>query len=153
LRGRSGAMMALVFLQVLAGALVAGIHAGLAYNTWPLMDGHFIPSEIGEFDPPWAFFYNMAAVQFTHRILALAVLLMAIALVFDVRRDLPNPRARTLSIVLAVVVAIQFGLGILTLLARVPLNLGVLHQVGALATFALAVALRHSLREVKQFQM
>jgi cytochrome c oxidase assembly protein subunit 15 len=154
LRGRTGAMVALVFLQVLAGALVAGIHGGLAYNTFPLMDGHFVPPEIAELEPWWTnLAYNIAAVQFAHRILALAVTLMAIGLWFEVRRDLPNPRARLWSTLLLVVVLAQVALGILTLLARVPVNLGVLHQAGALAVFSVALMLRHSLREVKQFQM
>ena len=154
LRGRAGAMLALVFLQVLAGALVAGIQGGLAYNTWPLMDGHFVPPDIALLEPWWTnLAYNMATVQFTHRILALAVALMAIALWFDVRRDLPNPRARRWSTLLAAVVLAQVALGIVTLIARVPLNLGILHQAGAIATFAVALGLRHALREVKEFQM
>jgi cytochrome c oxidase assembly protein subunit 15 len=153
-RGRAGAMLALVFLQVLAGALVAGIHGGLAYNTWPLMDGHFVPPDIAVVEPWWAnFFHNMAAVQFTHRILALAVLLMAVGVWLDVRRDLPNARARSWSSILLFVVIAQVALGIATLLMRVPLNLAVLHQLGALATFAAALALRHSLREARPFEM
>jgi cytochrome c oxidase assembly protein subunit 15 len=153
-RGRAGAMVALVFLQVLAGALVAGIHAGLAYNTWPLMDGHFVPPDIAVLEPWWTnLVHNMAGVQFTHRILALAVLLMAIGVWLDVRRDLPNPRARLWSGILVAVVLAQVALGIVTLLMRVPVNLGVLHQAGALATFAAALVLRHALREVKPFQM
>jgi cytochrome c oxidase assembly protein subunit 15 len=153
-RGQAGAMVALVFLQILAGALVAGIHGGLAYNTWPLMDGHFIPPDIASVQPWWAnFAYNMATVQFTHRILAVAVALMAIGLWLEVRRDLPNPRARFWSHVLVLAVVLQFALGVLTLLAKVPVNLGVLHQLGALAVFTIAILLRHALREVKQFQM
>lgn len=153
-RGRAGAMIALVFLQVMAGALVAGIHAGLAYNTWPLMDGHFIPPDIAVLEPWWMNLgFNMAAVQFAHRILALAVLLMAIGLWLDVRRDLPNPRARLWSTLLVAVVLAQVAIGVATLLLRVPLNLGVLHQLGALAVFATALTLRHSLREVPRFQM
>jgi heme a synthase len=153
-RGRARAMVALVFLQVLSGALVAGIHAGKAYNTFPLMDGHFIPPDIGVLEPWWAnFAYNMAAVQFAHRILALTVALMGIALWLEARRDLPNPRARSWSSVLLVAIALQVALGIATLLLGVPVNLGVLHQAGALAVFSIAIALRHSLREPKQFQM
>jgi len=153
-RERAGAMISLVFLQVMAGALVAGIHAGLAYNTWPLMDGHFIPPDIAVLDPWWTNLgFNMAAVQFTHRILAYAVVVLAFALWFQVRRDLPNPRARFWSVALVAVVLLQAAVGIATLLLRVPLNLGVLHQVGALAVFATAVTLRHALREVRQFQM
>lgn len=154
LRGHAGAMVALVFLQVVAGALVAGIHGGLAYNTWPLMDGHFIPPDIALLEPWWAnLAYNMATVQFAHRILAIAVALMAIALWFEVRRDLPNPRARFWSTVLVAAVLAQFALGVVTLLLRVPVSLGVLHQAGALVVFSVALGLRHSLREVRQFRM
>ena len=154
LRGTAGGMMALVFLQVIAGALVAGIHAGKAYNTFPLMDGHFIPPDIAVLEPWWAnFAYNMATTQFVHRILAVAVALMAVGLWREVRRDLPNPRARAWSNILLAVVALQFALGVATLLTGVPVNLGVMHQAGALVVFAAAVALRHSLREQKQFQM
>jgi cytochrome c oxidase assembly protein subunit 15 len=154
LRGRTGGMLALVFLQVLAGALVAGIHAGKAYNTWPLMDGHFIPPDIAVLEPWWAnLAYNMATTQFTHRILAIAVALMAIGVWFDVRRDLPNPRARFWSTLLVIAVGLQFAVGVATLLAGVPLGLGVLHQAGAVLVFSVALALRHALREQKQFQM
>jgi cytochrome c oxidase assembly protein subunit 15 len=154
LRGRAGGMVALVFLQVLSGALVAGIHAGKAYNTFPLMDGQFIPSDIALLEPWWTnLVFNMAAVQFAHRILALAVALMAIGLWFEVRRDLPNDRARGWSNLLLAAVVVQFGLGVLTLLTGVPVNLGVLHQAGAVVVLSMAVGLRHALREPKQFQM
>ena len=153
-RGTSGGMVALVFLQVLAGALVAGIHAGKAFNTFPLMDGHFIPPDIALLEPWWMnFAYNMATVQFTHRIIAVLVVVMALALWFEVRRDLPNPRARFWSTLLVLMVIVQFGLGVATVLAGVPVNLGVLHQAGALAVFTMAIGLRHALREQKRFQM
>lgn len=153
-RGTAGGMVALVFLQILAGALVAGIHAGKAYNTFPLMDGHFIPPDIALLEPWWTnFAYNMATVQFVHRVLALAVALLAFGAWLGVRRDLPNPRARFWSNVLLVVVVLQFMLGVVTLLTGVPVNLGVLHQMGAVVVFSVALALRHALREQKQFQM
>jgi cytochrome c oxidase assembly protein subunit 15 len=105
-------------------------------------------------EPWWAnFAYNMATTQFTHRILAVAVALMAIGIWFDVRRDLPNPRARFWSTVLLPVVLLQFVLGVLTLLTGVPVNLGVLHQAGAVIVFSVALALRHAIREPKRFQM
>lgn len=154
LRARSGTMVALVFLQVLSGALVAGVHGGYAYNTWPLMDGHLIPPDIALLEPWWAnFASNIATVQFVHRGLAFLVLLLAAGLWFDVRRDLPNDRARFWSSVLVAAVVLQLVLGVVTLLARVPVNLGVLHQAGAVAVFTVALALRHALREVRQFQM
>ena len=154
IRGTAGGMVALVFLQVLSGALVAGIHAGKAYNTFPLMDGHFIPPDIALLQPWWTnLAYNMATTQFIHRILAFTVALMAIGVWLGVRRDLPNPRARSWSNLLLVAVALQVALGIVTLLTAVPVNLGVLHQVGAVAVFSVAIAVRHALREPRQFQM
>lgn len=154
MRGRAGGMVALVFLMVLAGALVAGIKAGYAYNTWPLMDGHFIPPEILLLEP-WHenLIYNMATVQFMHRILAIAIALMAIGLWWDVRREPPNPRARFWSNILLLVVAVQFLIGIGTLVMRVPVSLGVLHQAGALVVFSVALMFRHTLRAQRQFQM
>ena len=154
LRGRAGAMVALVFLQILSGALVAGIHAGKAYNTFPLMDGHVIPPDIALLEPWWAnLAYNMATVQFVHRFLALVVAFLGVMLWLEVRRDLPNPRARTWSNVLLLALVLQVALGIATLLLGVPVNLGVLHQAGAVAVLSIALALRHALREPKQFQM
>ena len=154
LRARSGAMLALVFLQVLAGALVAGIHGGYAYNTWPLMDGHVVPPDIALLEPWWTnLVSNIATVQFVHRGVAILVVLLAAAVWFDVRRDLPNDRARFWSTLLVVGVVLQFALGVVTLLLQVPVNLGVLHQAGAILVFTIALALRHSLREVRQFQM
>jgi cytochrome c oxidase assembly protein subunit 15 len=153
-RGSAGAMVSLVFLQILAGALVAGIHAGYAYNTWPLMDGHILPPDIALLEPWWTnFAFNIATVQFVHRILAILVVLMAVGLWMAVRRDLPNPRARFWSNLLLLAVLLQFALGVVTLLMRVPVNLGVLHQAGAVVVFTVALCVRHALREVKQFQM
>ena len=154
IRGTAGGMVALVFLQVLSGALVAGIHAGKAYNTFPLMDGHIIPPDIALLEPWWTnLAYNMATTQFVHRFLALTVALMAFGVWLGVRRDLPNARARFWSNVLLLVVALQLALGILTLLTGVPVNLGVLHQAGAVAVLTVALAQRHALREPRQFQM
>jgi heme a synthase len=154
IRGTAGGMVALVFLQVLSGALVAGIHAGKAYNTFPLMDGHVVPPDIALLEPWWTnLAYNMATVQFAHRVLAIAVALMAFGVWMGIRRDLPNPRARFWSGLLLVAVILQIALGVLTLLLAVPVNLGVLHQAGALVVFTVAICVRHALREVKQFQM
>ena len=154
LRGSAAGMVSLVFLQVLAGALVAGVGGGYAYNTWPLMDGYVIPPDIALLVPWWSnFAYNIATVQFVHRILAIAVVLMALGVWLAIRRDLPNPRARFRSNLLLLAVALQFAIGVATLLFQVPFNLGVLHQAGAVAVFAIAIGVRHALREVKQFQM
>ena len=154
MRGRASGMVALVFLMILSGALVAGIRAGSAYNTWPLMNGRFIPEEILLLEPWYAnIAYNMATVQFIHRILAVFVALMAVGLWFDVRREPPNPRSRFWSAILVLAVGMQVAGGIATLLLGVPINLGVLHQSGAVVVFSCAIMFRHTLREQRQFQM
>ena len=154
MRGRAGGMVALVFLMVLSGALVAGIRAGLAYNTWPLMNGRLIPEEILLLEPWYAnVAYNMATVQFIHRVLALVVALMALGLWFDVRREPPNPRARFWSNMLLLAAAAQVSLGIGTLVLGVPVNLAALHQAGAVVLFSTAIMFRHTLREQRRFQM
>ena len=154
MRGRAGGMVALVFLMILSGALVAGIRAGHAYNTWPLMNGKVIPEEILLLEPWYAnIAYNMATVQFIHRVLALVVALMAIGLWFDVRREPPNQRARFWSTLLLLVAILQVGLGIATLLLGVPINVAILHQAGAVVVFSCAIMFRHTLREQVQFRM
>jgi len=154
MRGRASGMLAIIWLMVLSGALVAGIKAGYAYNTWPLMNGKIVPDEIMLIEPWYAnIAYNMATVQFIHRCLALIIALMAVGLWFDVRREPPNPRPRFWSTILLAMAFVQVGLGIGTLLLRVPVNLAALHQMGALVLFSIAVMFRHTLREQKQFQM
>ena len=154
MRGRASGMLAIIWLMVLSGALVAGIKAGYAYNTWPLMNGKIVPDEIMLIEPWYAnIAYNMATVQFIHRCLALIIALMAVGLWFDVRREPPNPRPRFWSTILLLMAFVQVGLGISTLLLRVPVNLAAMHQMGALVLFSIAIMFRHTLREQKQFQM
>lgn len=146
-RRRAGFLVLLVFVMVLSGALVAAIRAGFAYNTWPLMNGHLIPEEILLVDPWWMnFVNNMATVQFVHRTLALVILLLVLATWASVQREPPNPRARAWSHALLAVAAVQFLLGIATLLLGVPVNVAALHQMGAVALFTCAIGLRHALR-------
>src|SRR6201999_1044033 len=78
---RAFGLAALVYVQMLLGALVAGLHAGLLYNTWPSMDGFFVPDTIW-FYHPWFinFTENAALVQFDHRMVAYLVGLSAFAL-------------------------------------------------------------------------
>lgn len=119
---------ALIFLAVtmIWGAFVAGLDAGLIYNEWPLMGGHFMPSEMWHLSPVFLnFFENHAAVQFTHRWLAFVTFLLVLGFAWRVR-----------SPILASAVVVQLGLGILTLLSHVALPLAVLHQIGALFTLS-----------------
>jgi cytochrome c oxidase assembly protein subunit 15 len=147
LRTSALAVTALVFLMVLIGGLVAGIRAGFAYNTFPLMNGHIVPPEIFMIEPLYLnFFNNMATVQFEHRTLAWVLAVIVPWFWFRVRRTSTSPRARTAANWLLALFAMQIGLGIATLLLVVPLPLAAAHQAGALLTFTAALAVSHALR-------
>ncbi|OHC61343.1 MAG: heme A synthase [Rhodocyclales bacterium RIFCSPLOWO2_02_FULL_63_24] len=138
-------LVALVFVMVLSGALVAGIHAGLAYNTFPLMNGHFVPPEILMVEPLWLnFFTNMATVQFDHRLIAW--LLMGLIPWFSWRTWNETPSARTAAVALTLWLAVQVSLGIATLLLQVPVALAATHQAGAMVLFGLVLWTNHAIR-------
>ena len=131
---------AIVFVQALSGGMVAGIRAGHAYNTFPLMNGHWVPPEIMMLDPWWRnFLYNMATIQFVHR--AIAWLLVALVSLFWLRsmRAPLAPRARWASHLLLAALAVQVCLGIGTLLLAVPVPLAAAHQGGAVLLLAAAL--------------
>ncbi len=144
-------IVGLVFVMVLTGGLVAGIRAGFAYNTFPSMNGHVVPPEIMMLVPWWKnFFYNMATVQFDHRLLAWMLAFLVPLLWWKVRRARGAPaRARTGASLLVAMLAVQIGLGILTLVHGVPLPLAAAHQAGALLVFAFALNLAHALRGLR----
>lgn len=138
-------LVALVFIMVLSGALVAGIRAGLAYNTFPLMNGHFLPPEAFVVEPLWLnFFTNMATVQFDHRLIAWA--LMGLIPWFSWRIWTEAPTARLPAAVLTLWLAVQVGLGIATLLLQVPVALGAAHQAGAMVLFGIVLWANHAIR-------
>lgn len=128
------ALLALTLAQVFLGGLVAGNDAGLVYNTWPLMGGRFVPSDIGALEPAWRnLFENHATVQFIHRLGGYALLAVAATLaVMAHRRHAPaGPALAILGLV-----TLQACVGIATLLLFVPLWLALAHQ--ALAILILA---------------
>ena len=146
-RALSSALLGLVFVMVLSGALVAGIRAGFAYNTWPLMNGQVVPDEILMIDPWWNnFVYNMATVQFDHRGIAYLVAALAVVTWLAVRSRVTDAHARLWAHALVAAVAVQISLGIATLLLRVPVPLAAVHQAGAVIVFSCALGLRHALR-------
>ena len=133
--------------MVATGGFVAGIRAGKAYNTFPLMNGHVVPPEIFMIEPLWKnFFYNMATVQFDHRLGAWALAFLVPWLWLRVHRLPDAPRARRWSHALAAMIAVQIALGIATLLHQVPVALGASHQGGAVLVLACALGLAHALR-------
>ncbi len=147
-RRRAGGLVVLVFVMVLSGALVAAIRAGFAYNTFPLMNGEWIPPEIMVLHPWWTnFLHNMATVQFVHRLLALLVALAVLIVWARVQREPPNRRARIWSHALLLAAVAQVAAGISTLLLGVPLEIAALHQAGAVVLFTCALGVRHALRE------
>jgi cytochrome c oxidase assembly protein subunit 15 len=143
-RLRVGAMILLVMvlLQIYLGALVAGLHAGLAYNTWPLIDGGFVPdaSRLLFEQPLWRnFFENALMVQFVHRMVAYTLWLLALLHALDVWRRLDDASARRGTLALVMAVTLQAVLGILTLLYQVPLALALAHQGVAIVVLSIAV--------------
>jgi len=139
---------ALVSVMALSGGFVAGIRAGFAYNTFPLMNGHLVPPEIFMIEPWWRnFFWNMATVQFDHRAIAWLLAVLAPALWWKLRTTdgLPS-RARWGGHLLVALVAVQIALGIATLLLVVPIPLAAAHQAGAVLVLAAALNVAHALR-------
>jgi cytochrome c oxidase assembly protein subunit 15 len=148
LRRAALAFAALVFVMALTGGFVAGIRAGFAYNTFPLMNGALVPPEILSLEPWWRnFFWNMATVQFDHRAIAwlLAILGPVLAWKLGAAPGVPE-RARTGALVLVGLLAVQIGLGIATLLLVVPVPLAAAHQGGAVLVFAASLFVAHALR-------
>jgi len=137
----------LVFYMIVSGGFVAGIRAGKAYNTFPLMNGQVVPDEIFLLDPWYLnFFNNMATVQFDHRLGAWLLALLVPWLWVKLRAASPMPRARLAANLLLLTLAAQIALGIVTLLWAVPVALGAAHQGGAMVLFAVVLWLNHELR-------
>ena len=137
-------LWSLILLQILLGGLVAGSRAGLTYNTWPLMDGAFIPAAAKLFvTTPWIenFVDNPTLVQFNHRMVAYLVLIVAVAQAIALRRKSGRTPISRRAASIAGGVSLQVVLGIITLLLAVPLWAGLAHQ--GLAILIFADATRH----------
>jgi len=137
----SAALLVLTFAQLYLGALVAGLRAGLIYNTWPDIDGAFIPSGARLwFEQPWwrNLFENTLTVQFEHRMTAYALFAIALLHAFDAIVSRAGAAARG-ALWLAAAVTLQALLGILTLINQVPLAFALSHQAVAILVLTLAV--------------
>jgi cytochrome c oxidase assembly protein subunit 15 len=136
------AVLALVFVMVLSGGLMAGTGAGLVYNTFPFMAGHWIPPDLFELHPLWRnYFENITTIQFQHRVLAMILVMVAIGLVYRRFTAKIPVLPRRLLIVLSSAIGIQFIIGIATLLNRTPVHLTLLHQCWAMVVFSIAVVI------------
>ena len=133
------ALMLAMLLQIYLGALVAGLDAGLTYNTWPLIDGALVPdgARLWFIQPAWRnLFENTLTVQFNHRLLAYALFIGAWLHAYDAWRAQSGARG---ALLLAVGVTLQAALGIVTLLEQAPLDLALSHQMLAIVVFTVSI--------------
>jgi cytochrome c oxidase assembly protein subunit 15 len=150
IRATAIALVVLTLLQIYLGALVAGLRAGLIYNTWPLIAGSFVPdaARLWFEHPLWRnFFENTLTVQFDHRMLAYLLCGIALLHALDARAAQAGSRS---ALALAAAVIIQVLLGIVTLINMGPIGLALLHQAGAVAVLTIAVVHAARLRAVPQ---
>lgn len=134
----------LVPFTAASGAFVAGLRAGKIYNTFPLMDGRLVPLEYGQLTPWWRnLFENPSAVQFDHRLLAIAVFALATWVWYRGRHS-SSPRLQRATRLVIAAALLQVALGIATLLLAVPVALGVAHQAGAVLLFTAALLALHA---------
>lgn len=132
----SATLLTLISLQMIYGALLAGLKAGHLYPTFPLMGENWIAPEILSRTPVWLnFFQDGAGVQFIHRILGTSILLMGILFTLRTKKFPLSPVLRRAVRLIAYTVTVQFTLGLLTLLCNVPPALAFAHQLCALALF------------------
>ena len=136
--------LTLVGMQMISGGFVAGLDAGLAFNTWPTMNGQWVPAGLWSHSPIYAnLFDNMVMVQFFHRTSAYVVTAVVLVFFFRARKELAQGPGGFMIYLLPIILAIQVILGITTLLMRVPVSLGSLHQMGAVALWSVALFLCH----------
>ncbi len=122
-------ILVLVMIQIIFGAFVAGLNAGLIYNTFPLMDGRIVPKDLFFLQPTWLnIFENRATVQFIHRALALLILVLATIL------TIKNASVKPVYIMLLSVIT-QITLGVVTLLLHIPMVIAIAHQMFSFILF------------------
>jgi heme a synthase len=142
LKFTSGALVVLTFVQLYLGGMVAGLRAGKIYNTWPEIDGAFVPSAARLFfEVPWwrNLFENTLTVQFEHRMIAYALFALAVLHALDAVLSQAGSAAVKGAMWLVAAVTLQATLGILTLLNQVPMDIALAHQAVAIAVLTLAV--------------
>ena len=140
--GLSTALMSLAFLQIVLGALVAGIDAGRSYTDWPLMAGHFLPPTMMDLDPWWRnLFENAGTVQFIHRMTGYLLAAFAVVVWLRARRSAHLLTRGAFHAAFAVL-ALQIVLGITTVLYAAPWQLAIAHQFLAVVLWVLILRAR-----------
>ena len=136
-------LMHLAFLQILLGALVAGIDAGRGYTDWPLMNGVFLPPELLAMQPIWVnFFENPATTQFIHRMVGYLLAIFAVVVWLKGRKS-SHMATRSAYNAMILVMGAQIALGIVTVLYAAPWQLGIAHQATAVLLWVLIIRARH----------
>jgi heme a synthase len=146
---RAAALIGVIYLQILLGALVAGNDAGLVYNDWPLMNGALLPDDYWAGSLWASLAHSQGAVQLHHRLVAYALTLAAVALgVGAWRSQVLGREARLLGAAVAGGIFVQAGLGIVTLMLAAPVALSIAHQLAAALVFALAISFAWRVRRL-----
>lgn len=136
----AGAVLGWVFVQIFLGALVSGNHAGLVYDTWPLMNGDLVPPDLFAITPLWRdLVENHATVQFMHRMGAYVLFALVLVQFATIVVTARTATARVSAFALGFVVAFQIMVGISTLLMHVPFALALIHQATAMVVLTAAV--------------
>lgn len=139
----STGLLHLTFLQIVLGALVAGIDAGRSYIDWPMMHGVFIPPELFDMAPIWVnFFENPATAQFVHRMTGYLLAIFALVVWLRGRKSTHAATKAAFNIMFVVVLA-QIVLGVFTVIHGAPWQLGIAHQATAVLLFVLILRARH----------
>lgn len=133
-------LVALIILQIYLGGIVAGLNAGLIYNTWPLMDGALIPANLFSHQPAWlSLFEDHLTIQFVHRTTAYLIFALTLIHAIAAQRLAPGTRHSRTAWMLFGAVVVQAIIGIVTLLLVVPISWALLHQFGGVAVLAVAI--------------
>lgn len=140
--GMATGMMHLGFVQILLGALTAGIDAGRGYIDWPLMNGAFFPADALNIQPLWRnFFENPALVQFDHRMVAYLLFVFGMVTLLKARRS-AHRKTKAAFQLMGAVLLLQVVLGIVTVMHAAPLHLGLAHQIGAVLLWVVIIRAR-----------
>lgn len=137
-------IIVLCVIQIALGGMVAGLDAGLVYNTFPLMGDQFVPSEVMQSLSKLTAFDDPVAVQFLHRIFAFLIIIYS-AYFLSVSESSNENRIKWLIRLFGIIILCQFWLGIMTLLGNVPLNLAIIHQFVAIVAFTNLLFILHNL--------
>ncbi|WP_282045744.1 COX15/CtaA family protein [Roseibium album] len=133
-------VLGVVFVQIFLGGLVAGLNAGLTFNTWPLMDGQLVPGGLLMMKPVWLnFFENVLTVQFQHRITAYLLVALGLWLTWATFKASHRKELRRAGAHIGAFIFLQAVFGVLTLVWHVPLSVALVHQGFAVIVLAAAV--------------